>query len=334
MPVNTARSPLQRIARALENSGVRTADPLLLGFSGGRDSVALALWLLEAGFSTLTLLHLDHGLRSESGADAAWVMQFAESFGLGCHVERADVAADARTLKIGVEEAGRNARYSFFAGAVKRLGVRKVVVAHHADDQVETFLFRLFRGSGATGLGGMSAASARSIEGVSFDLLRPMLDVWRSEINACVAEKRADFREDPSNEDPRWTRNRIRHDLLPQLEEIMGKPVKAAIWRAAELLRADDSHLEQLSAELVDQSDSLDVARLRCAPAAIQRRLVMRWLRRQNVSNIGFDMVDAVVGLALRDSPAKLNLPEGAHVRRRAGKIFIESTQTSTRSSG
>jgi hypothetical protein len=122
--------------------------------------------------------------------------------------------------------------------------------------------------------------------------------------------------------------------LLPQLEEIMGKPVKAAIWRAAELLRADDTHLEQLSAELVEQSDSLDVARLRCAPAAIQRRLVMRWLRRQNVSNIGFDMVDAVVGLALRDSPAKLNLPEGAYVRRRAGKIFIESTQTNTRSSG
>ena len=114
----------------------------------------------------------------------------------------------------------------------------------------------------------------------------------------------------------------------------MGKPVRAAIWRAAELLRADDTLLEQLSAEVLEQSESLEVARLRCAPTAIQRRLVMGWLRRQNVSNISFDMVDAVVGLSLRDSPAKLNLPGGAHVRRRAGKIFIESSQPNTCSSG
>jgi tRNA(Ile)-lysidine synthase len=332
--VNTSRSPLQRIARALENAGVQTAEPLLLGFSGGRDSVALALWLLEAGFSKLTLLHLDHGLRNESGSDAAWVAQFADSLGLGCHVERSDVAADAKALKIGVEEAGRNARYSFFASAVKRLGTRRVLVAHHADDQVETFLFRLFRGSGATGLRGMSASSARTIEGVSFDLLRPMLEVWRPEIDACIAEKRADFRDDPSNEDPRWTRNRIRHALMPQLEEIMGKPVKTAIWRAAELLRADNAHLEQLSAELDERADSIDVSRLRRAPDAIRRRLVMRWLQRLNISNIGFEIVDAVVGLALRDAPAKLNLPGGAHVRRRAGKIFIESPPTNARSSG
>ncbi len=334
MPVNTSCSPLQRVARALENGGVQTADPLLLGFSGGRDSVALALWLLEAGFSSLTLLHLDHGLRSESSSDAAWAANFAESLGLGWHVERTAVAAHAKALKIGVEEAGRNARYSFFASAARKLGIHKVVVAHHADDQVETFLFRLLRGSGATGLRGMSTKSSRTIDGVSFDLLRPMLEVWRPEINAYIAEKRADFREDPSNEDPHWTRNRIRHSLLPQLEEIMGKPVRAAIWRAAELLRADDTLLEQLSAEVLEQSESLEVARLRCAPTAIQRRLVMGWLRRQNVSNISFDMVDAVVGLSLRDSPAKLNLPGGAHVRRRAGKIFIESSQPNACSSG
>ena len=287
--------------------------------------MALALWLLEAGFSNLTLLHLDHGLRSESHADSAWVARFAESLGLNCQVHRTDVAAASKARKIGLEEAGRNARYSFFADAVQRFSIRKVLVAHHADDQVETFLFRLFRGSGATGLRGMSAASARTVDGVSFDLLRPMLEIWRSEIDAWVTEKRPDFREDPSNKDPRWTRNRIRQALIPGLEEIMGKPVKAAIWRAAELLRADDAHLEHLSADLEEDADTIDVARLRAAAPAIQRRLVLRWLRGRGVSNVGFDVVDAVVGLALRDYPAKVNLPGGAYVRRKTGKIFIES---------
>jgi len=296
-----------------------------MGFSGGRDSVALATMLLEAGFSRLTLLHLDHGLRSESGEDAAWVARFADSRGLAHRVQRADVASAAKAHKIGIEEAGRNARYAFFADTAKTLNARKVLVAHHADDQVETFLFRLLRGSGAAGLCGMSASSARNVDGVSFDLLRPMLEVWRTEIDEWITEKHLDFREDSSNQDPRWTRNRIRHALSPALEDIMSKPVKAAIWRAAELLRADNAHLNELTADLGLLEQTLDVAVLRSVPAAIQRRLAVGWLRQRGVSNVGFDVVEAVVGLALQDSPAKVNLPGGAHARRRAGKIFMET---------
>lgn len=285
--------------------------------------------LLAAGFSRLTLLHLDHGLRDESGEDAAWVARFAESRGLAHRIQRADVASAAKEHKIGIEEAGRNARYAFFSTSAKTLNSKKVLLAHHADDQVETFLFRLLRGSGAAGLCGMSASSPRFVDGVSFDVLRPMLEVWRAEIDAWIADNRLNFREDSSNQDPRWTRNRIRHALVPALEDIMSKPVKAAIWRAAELLRADDSHLNELTAGLIQADQTMDVAVLRSVPAAIRRRLAIRWLRQRGVSNVGFDVVEAVVGLALHDSPAKINLPGGAHARRKSGKIFIEAAEGS-----
>jgi tRNA(Ile)-lysidine synthase len=314
--------------RALDAAGVQTFDSLLVGFSAGRDSVALATMLLEAGFSRFTLLHLDHGLRDESGGDAAWVANFATSRGLNYRIQRTDVASIAKADQIGIEEAGRNARYAFFADSAKALNANKVLVAHHADDQVETFLFRLLRGSGTAGLCGMSASSTRLVNGVSFDLLRPMLEIWRDEIDGWITEKRLDFREDSSNQDLRWTRNRIRHTLIPALEDVMRRPVKAAIWRAAELLRDDDALLNTLIPSPGDRHDqTLEVAALRSAPAAIQRRLAMRWLREQGVSSVGFDIVEAVIELALHESPAKINLPGGAHARRRAGRIFIETAE-------
>jgi tRNA(Ile)-lysidine synthase len=314
--------------RALDAAGVQTSDSLLVGFSAGRDSVALATMLLEAGFSRFTLLHLDHGLRDESGGDAAWVANFATSRGLNYRIQRTDVASIAKADQIGIEEAGRNARYAFFADSAKALNANKVLVAHHADDQVETFLFRLLRGSGTAGLCGMSASSTRLVNGVSFDLLRPMLEIWRDEIDGWITEKRLDFREDSSNQDLRWTRNRIRHTLIPALEDVMRRPVKAAIWRAAELLRDDDALLNTLIPSPGDRHDqTLEVAALRSAPAAIQRRLAMRWLREQGVSSVGFDIVEAVIELALHESPAKINLPGGAHARRRAGRIFIETAE-------
>jgi tRNA(Ile)-lysidine synthase len=314
--------------RALDAAGVQTSDSLLVGFSAGRDSVALATMLLEAGFSRFTLLHLDHGLRDESGGDAAWVANFATSRGLNYRIQRTDVASIAKADQIGIEEAGRNARYAFFADSAKALNANKVLVGHHADDQVETFLFRLLRGSGTAGLCGMSASSTRLVNGVSFDLLRPMLEIWRDEIDGWITEKRLDFREDSSNQDLRWTRNRIRHTLIPALEDVMRRPVKAAIWRAAELLRDDDALLNTLIPSPGDRHDqTLEVAALRSAPAAIQRRLAMRWLREQGVSSVGFDIVEAVIELALHESPAKINLPGGAHARRRAGRIFIETAE-------
>ncbi len=314
----------QRVAESLFSAGVRQGDGLLVGFSGGRDSVALVSLLQEGGFSELTLLHLDHALRPESGEEAEWCREFARGRGLGVVVERIEVGKNLGTCGgVGLEEAGRNARYGFFAQTAARLKIYDVVLGHHADDQVETFLFRLLRGSGSLGLGGMAPASVRETAEVSLRLLRPMLGVWRSEVDEWVGQKRLSFREDLTNSDLRWSRNRIRHQLLPEMERVMGRPVRAALWRTAELLRAEADWLRASECAGEVTRKWLEVAALRSLPLALRRVRVNHWLLAQGVESVCFDLVEAVARLAVERFPAKINLPGSRYARRRAGKIFV-----------
>jgi len=316
----------QRIADTLFSAGVTLEASLLVGFSGGRDSVALVALLQEAGFLGLTLLHLDHGLREESGEDAEWCREFARGRGLEVLVERREVRGKTVGLGAGLEEAGREARYAFFAQVALQRGIREVVLGHHADDQVETFLFRLLRGSGSLGLGGMAPMSERVEGEVVLRLLRPMLGLWRGELDEWIAERGLTFCEDLSNADPRWARNRIRHGLLPAMERVMERPVKTALWRTAELLRAEAEWMrggDEAEGELQDQ---LEVKALRALALAQRRLRITRWLTLHGVPEVGFDLVEAVARLAIERFPAKVNLPGGRHVRRRAGRMFVEGS--------
>jgi tRNA(Ile)-lysidine synthase len=312
----------ERVRESLAASGVEPEAPLLVGFSGGRDSVVLLELLLQAGWKHLTLCHLDHGLRPESAGDAAWAERCALERGLAFRGQRVDVAGAALARRIGLEEAAREMRYEFFSRIADQVGCSRVVLGHHADDQVETFVFRLLRGSGSSGLGGMSPVSCRE-EG-KLVLLRPMLAIWRREINALVELAQISFREDVSNADPRWTRNRIRHEMLPAMERIMQRPVAEALWRAAELFRAEAAWMDAMdpTPEAVDRE--LRVGDLRGVPLAVRRRRVLRWLRGQGVCGIGFNEVERVLGLLGRIQPARVNLPGGIFARRRGGRIFLE----------
>ena len=226
---------------------------------------------------------------------------------------------------MGLEEAARNARYAFFFRVAAALDCREVALAHHADDQVETFLFRLLRGSGSGGLAGMAGASVRTEAGVQIRLVRPMLGLWRREVDAFLTEGGHAFVEDASNASLHFTRNRLRHELLPEMERVMGRPVREAIWRAAELLRAEAEFLGDAEGSLGSVMEELLVAPLRALPLAMRRRRVARWLSERGVPNIGFELVEAVSLLALQTAPAKVNLPGGAYARRRAGRIFYEA---------
>lgn len=318
-------SLLERLERSLTCAGLEPGARLLVGFSGGRDSVVLVELLLRAGWDNLVLCHLDHGLRAESAQDAAWAQQRAEGLGLGFCGHRVDVAAVGKVRHLGLEEAGREARYEFFERTALELDCPRVVLAHHADDQVETFLFRLLRGSGSTGLGGMAAVSARK-DG-KLHVLRPMLGIWRREIDAVVQARQLEFREDLSNSDLRWTRNRIRHELLPEMERVMQRPVAEALWRASEILRAESEWLGTLESEMGECPPELRVAELRGLPVALQRRRVLSWLRGQGVCRIGFEEVELVLGLLSRIRPARVNLPGGLFIRRRSGLIFLDGLQ-------
>ena len=303
----------------------------LVGVSGGRDSVALLHALLDAGFKRLIVCHLNHGLRGRAAAgDARWVQALAKRLGLECVSEKADVAQLATETGQSLETTARNTRYGFFARVARRRRCRALFLAHHADDQVETLLFNLFRGTGRAGLGGMSPESERTVDGVRLRVLRPLLGVWREQIDLYISEHAIPFREDESNRAVDFTRNRIRHELLPLLERVFGRDVRGAVWRTATLLRAEEDWLAALAGE--EPGVELDVPLLRKMPLAQQRRRILAWLRQNGVPDAGFDPVETVRSLleTAPRSPAKVNLPGNWHARRRAGRLFLERGKQST----
>jgi len=298
-------------------------EPHLIGVSGGRDSVALLHALVARGYRRLIVCHLDHRLRPDSDADARFVAALAKAWNLRAEIGRENVAARASRKKQSLETAARHARHALFAKVAKRHECPRLFLAHHADDQVETFLFNLFRGAGSTGLGGMRPLTTNA-DGI--DVARPLLAVWREEIDEYIAAHRLEFR------DPRFTRNRLRHEIVPALSAAFGRDVRRAIWRTAEILR-DEDELLAASPALQNVPRELSVRVLREQPVAVQRRLLQRWLKAGGIANAGFDEVEAV--RALPGGPrAKVNLPGGWHARRNRGRIFLQPPAEARKPSG
>ncbi len=321
--------------------------PYLIGVSGGRDSVALLHWLISLGYERLIVCHLNHRLRGRSGdADARFVNRLVERYneqalslprartgnrrprpitngGIAFELGSANIRALGKQQKMSIEAAAREARYAFFAETARRRNCRTIFVAHHADDLVETFLINLFRGAGNAGLAAMREVSTRRIDGIDLTIVRPFLCVGRKEIDDYVSEHRLKFREDATNKNLTPLRNRIRHRVIPYLEKMLGRNIRQNIWRTA-MIAADEE--KWIESELSDSTHAdFSVVKLRALPIALQRRALLKWLRAQNVSDIGFDAIERVRSLADRDCRiAKVNLPENRHARRRAGKIFLE----------
>jgi len=296
----------------------------LIGVSGGRDSIALLHWVIGLGYKDLTVCHLNHRLRGRSSAaDARFVGKLAAKYQADFDTASADVCALAKKRKISIETAAREARYAFFAETARRRNCGTIFVAHHADDLVETFLINLFRGAGNAGLSAMREISTRRIDGIDLTIARPFLCVWRKEIDDYIGQHRLRFREDATNKNLNPLRNRIRHRIVPYLEKTLGRNIRQNIWRTAIIAAEEEKWIDS---EVPDSANAvLSLSKLRALPIALQRRALLKWLRAQNVSDVGFDAIERVRSLADRDTRiAKVNLPENRHARRRAGKIFIE----------
>lgn len=301
-----------------------SAGRYLVGVSGGRDSVALLHWLVNLGYKKLIVCHLNHQLRGRSSdADARFVEKVAEKYQLDFELASANVRALASKKKLSIETAARDVRYSFFGKVAKRRSCHTIFLAHHADDLVETFLINLFRGAGTTGLAAMREISTRRVDGVEVAIVRPLLGVWRKEIDNYVHEHRLKFREDASNKNLAPVRNRIRLRLIPHLEKLLGRNVRQNIRRAAMIAGEEENWID---GQLPDSRDvELSVATIRVLPIALQRRAILKWLRAQNISEVGFDVIERVRSLLdPTGRVAKINLAHDRHARRRAGKIFIE----------
>lgn len=298
----------------------------LIGVSGGRDSVTLLHQLTEQGYRRLVVCHLDHQLRGRaSTADAKFVERLATKLHCEFRIDRTNVAALARSSKESVETAGRRARYDFFARIARRRRCHTLFLGHHADDLVETFLMNLFRGTGPAGFAGMRDVTSRRIAGTELKIVRPLLGVWREDIDAYVKANGIKFRDDATNDQLGPVRNRVRRRVIPHIEKQLGRNVRSTIWRAA-IIAADEAEwLETLIAAESHDGAHLDSHHLRAQPRALQRRIVHKWLQAQGVGNLDFELIERVRALADPEAAsAKTNLPQGRHVRRRAKKIFVE----------
>lgn len=283
MPASGPTKGLEAVlARALRDAGVAPGDGIVVAVSGGLDSIVLLdlLGRVEApGDLHLHVAHLDHGLRPESAADARFVAARAERLGLPAAVERVDVAARARRSGRSLEEEGRAARYELFERVRELAGCRWVAVGHHADDQAETMLLRLLRGSGPTGLGAMSPVRAPGV-------IRPLLGATRAQIRDYAIRAGLEFREDRSNRDLSVPRNRVRHRLLPGLRR-SNPAVVEALSRTASLLRDEDDYLDGVSREaardVLMQRDpegvTLDARRLLGYHIAVRRRVLRQYIQ-------------------------------------------------------
>jgi tRNA(Ile)-lysidine synthase len=287
--------------------------PLLVAVSGGVDSVALLHALVAAGRKPV-VLHFDHGWRTDSALDAIRVRDLAVHHGLKVLTGKRRPAPKKERR----EADARAARYAFFAQVARRLRTPHLVLAHHADDQVETFLLQLLRGSGAAGRG-MDPVSTRD----GLVLHRPWLALWKKDLLAYARKNKLEWHDDSTNADTRHRRNLLRRDVIPYLRKKIGPHVEQNLWRAAEIARAESEWLDQLCVPAA-QTAELAVKPLRAAPIAQQRRTLLRWLQARGVADLAFADVESVRTLLTQSKIAKVNLSAGKHARRRAGKIFLE----------
>jgi len=298
----------------------------LIGVSGGRDSIALLHLLVDLGYNKLVVCHLNHQLRGrESWRDARFVEKIALDLQLDTEIGSTDVGALAKRSKLSIETAARFARLAFFVEVARRRRCPRIFLAHHADDLVETALLNLFRGAGPGGMAAMRKISIHRIGKTQLTILRPLLGVWRGKIDAYINYRHLEFREDATNAVLYSSRNKIRHRILPDIEKQFGRDVRRTIWRAAQIWSEEEAVLDSLVPTDLTAVATLSVTTLRKLPVALQRRTILRWLRSRKVADVGFDIVENVRSLIEPGTKAaKVNLPRDQHVRRRAGKVFVE----------
>ncbi|HTP66172.1 MAG TPA: tRNA lysidine(34) synthetase TilS, partial [Geobacteraceae bacterium] len=297
----------------------REGDTVIVAVSGGADSVALLDVLASLAELRLRLVvaHLNHTLRgTEADDDETFVRQRAQVYGLPAETATVDVKELSRMGKLSLEEAGRAARYAFFKDVAFRHGAQSIALAHHADDQAETVLMRLLRGTGATGLCAISPKSGGN-------LVRPLLAVTRREIEAYLIHHGLSYRHDSSNSDTDFLRNRIRLELIPYLETY-NPAVRGRLVVTAEALARDEEVLKGITDAAFarccrEERDAvtLDATSCRAEPAGVRFRLYRRavLLAKGGLERIGSGHLRGIdMMLFARKPHMSLTLPDGLTV--------------------
>lgn len=302
-----------------------TSRTWLVGVSGGRDSVALLNVLVQAGFSHLVVVHVNHQLRAEaSDGDADFVEELAQRYGLEFHGESVDVSALMESEKKGLELAAREARHGVYAKALQKYSAAGVLLGHHSDDQAETVLFNLLRGS--NGLKGIRFENTVTVGECALRIVRPLLDVRRTEIDDYVESHSLKYREDASNAEAFTARNRIRHEVMPLLKEIMQREVVATINAAADVSMEQSDYL----ARKIDLEKFLDPQGRVYLPAlleldpVLQQSVIFQYLKKNQVPDLSRSLISECLLICETSAAAKCNLPGGRWLRRKEQRLFIQ----------
>jgi tRNA(Ile)-lysidine synthase len=318
---------LQQVRRTIRRHDLcPPGTRLLVALSGGSDSVALTLILRElapnGGFSIAGVAHFNHRLRPTADRDEQFCRSFAARLDLPLVVGGLNVREYASRERLGIEEAARRSRYAFLHRVAADLGADQIAVGHTRNDQAETFLLKLARGAGLTGLGGIYPRRDA--------LVRPLLNTSRGELRDYLRARDEAWMDDESNDDLANPRNRVRHRVIPELDASYGGPTSAAIARAAALAREDGALLEEIAesrycelATVDADAVSFDAAQLLAEPGATRRRMLLKALRDvSGMREVALEHVDAATDI-LNGSSSGADFP-AARLELRRGKLVLQ----------
>ncbi|MCM1327036.1 MAG: tRNA lysidine(34) synthetase TilS [Bacteroidales bacterium] len=321
-------------------------DRVVAGISGGADSVCLFFLLLalqqkmELPFG---VVHVNHGIRPEAGEDALYVEELCKKWGVAFFLAKKDVRAEAKVWKCSEEEAGRRIRYEAFRQAAESFRADKIAVAHNSNDRSETMLFHLFRGTGIKGLG--------SIPPVRDRIIRPILCLERQEIEEYLDAKGVSYCIDATNNGDDYTRNRIRHHILPYAEEEIAPGCVSHMARTAELLLEVEDYLQQQTLEAVrdcvicdgtkrdGQRYAVSVAGLLHCHPALQKRVLFHLVKalssqakdisHGNISygNLSYGHIEKLLKLFTGKGNHRVSLPFGIVGRREYDRVILEKEE-------
>lgn len=301
-------------------------DKVLIGLSGGADSVCLthALSTLkeELGIDIYTA-HLNHGIRGiEAERDEKFAYEFSMKLGIKCFTEKTDIPALASKLSVSEETAARKYRYNFFERVSQENGINKIATAHNKNDNAETILMNFMRGSSLQGLCGIPYKRD--------NIVRPLLNVKRTEIEQYCNDYRLEFVTDSTNLKNDYTRNKIRNILIPRIENDFNSNLICTLTDNADLICEDNNYLNKCSeaaySKIVDVN-SVDISALHKCDVAIQRRVVMKFLVDfyGDSDGISSKLVNDILSLAKKQSGKSINIMRSNIVKNEYGKLFIES---------
>lgn len=352
--MNIKEKTEDKVFSYMEEQGMTSpGHRIVAGVSGGADSVCLLFVLLEYAKRVpirLAAVHINHGIREEAGEDAEFVRQLCQQEGVPFFLKEADVSRLAAREKISLEEAGRILRYQAFREAAEEFGADRIAVAHNGNDRAETMLFHLFRGSGIRGL--------CSIPPKREEIIRPLLCLERSEIENYLAQRGIPYRTDRTNLEDCYTRNRIRHHLIPLAEQEVSPRTVAHMCRTADMLTELEEYLEfqtlqaRESCVIGNISDcqegpverktgpqggpevlAIDVERFGCLHIAMQKRLLLSLLRElaPGGRDISAVHLEDTLSLFWREGNPQIDLPLGIRAVKRYGTVYLERGRKSDR---